>query len=74
MLNLEGGGGGSGAGDPMAIGSERHRRQIVDFIEAVQEGRPPLVDGPEARKAVEIIRAIYRSAQEGRAVALPLAE
>lgn len=74
MLNLEGGGGGSGAGDPMAIGSERHRRQIVDFIEAVQQGRPPLIEGPEARKAVEIIRAIYRSAQEGRAIDLPLAE
>ncbi|RIK38175.1 MAG: oxidoreductase [Chloroflexi bacterium] len=74
MLNLEGDGGGSGAGDPMAIGSERHRRQIVDFIEAVQQGRPPLVDGPEARKAVEIIRAIYRSAEAGRTVALPLNE
>jgi UDP-N-acetyl-2-amino-2-deoxyglucuronate dehydrogenase len=72
MLNLEGGGGGSGAGDPMAIGSERHRRQILDFVEAVQTGRPPLIAGPEARKAVEIIRAIYQSANEGRMVTLPL--
>lgn len=71
MLNLEGSGGGSGAGDPMAIGSERHRRQIVDFIEAVQHGRAPLVDGVEARKAVEIICAVYRSAREGRSVTLP---
>jgi predicted dehydrogenase len=74
MLNLEGSGGGSGAGDPMAIGSERHRRQIVDFIEAVQQGHSPLIDGAEARKSVEIIRAIYRSAAEGRVVALPLME
>ena len=74
MLNLEGTGGGSGAGDPMAIGSERHRRQIVDFIEAVRQGRPPLIDGAEARKSVEIIRAIYRSAADGKMVALPLAE
>jgi UDP-N-acetyl-2-amino-2-deoxyglucuronate dehydrogenase len=71
MLNLEAGGG-SGAGDPMAIGSERHRRQIADFIEAVREGRPPRVDGAEARKSVEIIRAIYQSAHEGRPVSLPL--
>ena len=56
----------------MAIGSERHRRQIVDFIEAVQTGRPPRVDGAEARKSVEIIRAIYQSAQEGRPISLPL--
>jgi UDP-N-acetyl-2-amino-2-deoxyglucuronate dehydrogenase len=74
MLALEGSGGGSGAGDPLAIGSERHRRQLVDFIEAIQQRRPPRIEGAEARKSVEIIRAIYRSAAEGRAVALPLVE
>jgi predicted dehydrogenase len=73
MLTLEAQGG-SGAADPMAIGSERHRRQIVDFIEAVQQRRPPMIDGAEARKSVEIIRAIYRSAAEGRLVTLPLEE
>lgn len=74
MLTLEGQGGGSGAADPMAIGSERHRRQIVDFIGAIREGRPPRIEGAEARKSVEIIRAIYRSAMEGRVVTLPLVE
>jgi UDP-N-acetyl-2-amino-2-deoxyglucuronate dehydrogenase len=74
MLALEGTGGGSGAGDPMAIGSERHRRQLVDFIEAIRAQRPPRIEGAEARKSVEIIRAIYRSAAEGRAVALPFVE
>lgn len=58
--------GGSGAGDPMAIGSEKHRRQLVDFIEAVEAGRPPKIDGAEARKSVEIVRAIYASAQSGK--------
>jgi predicted dehydrogenase len=71
MLNLEASAG-SGASDPMAIGYERHRRQIVDMIEAIRDGRPPAILGAEARRSVEIIRAIYRSAASGQAVELPL--
>jgi UDP-N-acetyl-2-amino-2-deoxyglucuronate dehydrogenase len=63
---------GSGATDPMAIGFEMHRRQIVDMIEAIRDGRPPAIQGAEARRSVEIIRAIYQSAELGRAVELPL--
>lgn len=65
---------GSGAADPMAIGSERHRRQYVDLIEAIQQQHPPRIEGAEARRSVEIIRAIYRAAQEQQPVTLPLAE
>jgi len=61
-----------GAADPADIGHEGHRRQIVDFIEALEQKRAPLVDGPEGRKAVEIILAIYESARTGQPVALPL--
>ena len=43
-------------------------------MKAIDEGGSPLVDGREGRKSVEIIRAIYRSAQTGQAVRLPLAE
>jgi predicted dehydrogenase len=63
---------GSGAADPMAIGFEKHRRQIVDMIEAIRTGRPPAIPGAEARAAVEIVRAIYRSAASGSLVKLPL--
>jgi predicted dehydrogenase len=73
LLQMDGGGG-SGAADPMAIGHERHRRQIVDFMQAIRQGQPPLISGLEARKSVEIIRAIYRSAAEQRPVALPFAD
>lgn len=65
---------GSGAADPMAIGYEMHRRQIVDMIGAIRENRPPMIEGAEARKSVEIILAIYRSAAENRLVTLPLSE
>ena len=66
--------GNSGASDPRGISHEGHRAQLADFLAAIDVGRPPLVDGREGRRAVEIIRAIYRSAQSQRPVHLPLAE
>ena len=59
---------GGGAGDPGAIAPDGHRKQFEDFLRALQTGGRPLVDGAEARKAVQIIEAIYRSARESRAV------
>jgi hypothetical protein len=32
----------------------------------------PAIDGPEGRRAVEIILAIYKSAETGKTVQLPL--
>jgi predicted dehydrogenase len=65
-------GGNSGASDPRGINHAGHRDQLIDFLQAIDAGRPPAVDGREGRKSVEIIRAIYLSAQTGRAVRLPL--
>ena len=62
----------SGASDPRGISHQGHRDQLADFLQAIDEGRPAAIDGREGRKAVEIIRAIYRSAETGRAVSLPL--
>jgi UDP-N-acetyl-2-amino-2-deoxyglucuronate dehydrogenase len=62
-----------GASDPKAIGIVGHQRQLEDFARAVASGRAPIVDGVEARKAVEIALAIYASASERRPVLLPLA-
>jgi len=70
MLNLETQQG-SGAADPTAIGYEMHRRQIVDLVEAIRTDRPAAIEGAEARKAVEIIRAIYLAASEQRVITLP---
>jgi len=61
----------AGASDPRGITHIGHRDQLVDFLQAIDAGREPLVDGREGRKSVEIIRAIYRSAQTGQVVALP---
>ena len=61
-----------GGADPKAIGHAGHRDQLADFLRAIDDGTTALVDGREGRKAVEIIRAIYRSARTGVAVWLPL--
>jgi predicted dehydrogenase len=59
-----------GSSDPSAISHVYHARQLTDFVQALESGRRPLVDGREGRRAVETIIAIYRSAQTGRPVEL----
>ena len=51
---------------PSQASPEPHAENIRDFVTAVREGRAPLVDGPEARKAIVVINALYQSEQEGR--------
>ena len=53
----------TGASDPMAIDYKAHKVQIEDMIEAILEDREPLVNGTEGKKALELILAIYRSAE-----------
>jgi len=60
------------ASDPAAISHAGHRAQIADLLDAIECGRPPVITGEEARKALELILAVYRSAREGREVSLPL--
>jgi UDP-N-acetyl-2-amino-2-deoxyglucuronate dehydrogenase len=59
-----------GASDPSAISHVGHARQLRDFVEAIQTGRAPKVDGREGRRAVEVILAIYESQKTGRVVAV----
>ncbi len=63
---------GGGAADPAAIGHHGHTRQFQDFVKAIKNDTKPAIDGPEARRSVEIILAIYKSAKTGKAVGLPL--
>jgi predicted dehydrogenase len=54
---------GGGVSDPKAISDTGHIRQIRDFVEALDNRRPPAIDAIEARKAVELVLAIYESAR-----------
>jgi UDP-N-acetyl-2-amino-2-deoxyglucuronate dehydrogenase len=56
---------GPGAGADPASLSMAHRDQIQDFVEAVREGREPLVNLEEGRKPLAIIQGIYESARTG---------
>jgi UDP-N-acetyl-2-amino-2-deoxyglucuronate dehydrogenase len=64
----------AGASDPRGITHIGHRDQLTDFLDAIDNARQPKVDGREGRKSVEIIRAIYRSAQSATVVTLPLVD
>jgi UDP-N-acetyl-2-amino-2-deoxyglucuronate dehydrogenase len=49
-----------------------HRRQLKEIFAALREGREPPISGEEARKAVEIVLGIYRSAANEERVTFPL--
>ncbi len=50
-----------------------HALQLQDFLQAIQQGREPLVNGEEGRKSLELMMAIYQSGRTGQLVSLPLA-
>ncbi|HNT37119.1 MAG TPA: gfo/Idh/MocA family oxidoreductase, partial [bacterium] len=54
------------AQDPKAVGIRGHMIQIQDLVNAVNENRDPMVTGEQARSAVDLILAIYKSSQTGR--------
>lgn len=57
-----------GTSDPMAITHEGHRRLVEDLVASLREGRPPMIPGSEARRAVSLVLSIYEAARSGRAV------
>ena len=63
---------GGGAADPSAIGHHGHTAQFTDVLKAIKTGKRPAIDGVEGRRSVEIILAIYKAAETGKAVELPL--
>ncbi|WP_149276789.1 Gfo/Idh/MocA family protein [Pareuzebyella sediminis] len=61
---------GSGSSDPTAIGHQHHKAVITDMIEAIDDMHPPMVEGKEARKAVAVITAIYKSSENEKMIYL----
>ncbi|MBC8158461.1 MAG: Gfo/Idh/MocA family oxidoreductase [Alphaproteobacteria bacterium] len=59
---------GGGAADPTAIDFRLHAAQFRNLMEHLDGKAELLVDAREARKAVEIILAIYESADTGKPV------
>ena len=51
---------------------EGPKNVIEDMIGVITEGKAPRVSGPEGRKSLEIVLAVYESAKKGAQVTLPL--
>ena len=63
----------SGASAPNHMTHQGHLRQIANLAAHLRTGSPLEVDGPEARKAVALILALYASAETGAPVRLAFA-
>jgi UDP-N-acetyl-2-amino-2-deoxyglucuronate dehydrogenase len=69
----EGAGGKGTASDPTAVTATGHTQHVIDLCGAIRDNREPEIPGSEARRAVEVIKAIYKSSREGGStVELPL--
>jgi len=71
---VEGEGGKGTAADPTAgLTATGHTHHIQDLAGAILEDREPEIGGSEARRSVEVIKAIYKSSRDGGAtIELPL--
>jgi predicted dehydrogenase len=70
MANKKSGGG--GAADPAAIGYAGHTKLFANMIATIDGKEKLVIDGPEGCRSVEIILAIYKSAETGQTIKLPL--
>lgn len=48
----------------------RHTDQILDFVEALAQDRPPTITGHDGRAALALVLAAYRAAASGREVSV----
>ncbi len=60
----------SASSHPAAVWGDAHRAQLADFIHCCRTGETPVVDARGARAAVELVLAVYQSAQTGQVVTL----
>lgn len=61
----------SGSSDPNAIGYQLHLEQWRLFLDSIEKGAKPIVDGATARKSVELIRGIYLSSKLNKKIEFP---
>jgi predicted dehydrogenase len=64
---------GESASSHLVSDATPHRRIFEDFLRALPEKTRPICDGREGRRSVELVRALYASAQTGSLVTVPAA-
>ena len=60
-----------GGADPMSFPNAHHRAVLTDFLDALDVGRRPRVDGREALKVHRLIEALLRTGNSGSTVTIP---
>lgn len=60
--------------DPPNVYGFGHTPLYADMAQAILQNRPPYIDGESGLRAVELVLAIYLSAQRGQPVNLPLSD
>lgn len=62
---------GGGAADPTAISHSNHTRIFAAFLEALENNTPFHLDAREARKAVQLVLALYQAGRDQKPVKFP---
>ncbi|MEM1601832.1 MAG: Gfo/Idh/MocA family oxidoreductase [Candidatus Bathyarchaeia archaeon] len=57
---------------PELVPATNHASLLRDFAKAIIENKEPAVNGPEGRRSLEVIMAIYESARSNRVISFPL--
>ena len=58
----------SGSTSHLVANCEGHRRQLEDFIRAIEDGVPVSCTGEDGLRAVRVICGVYKSAKEAKTV------
>lgn len=56
--------------DPMAVAADGHALIMEDMVKAIRQDREPVIPLSQARHAVEVVCAVYKSARTGRAITI----
>ncbi|OCA85970.1 hypothetical protein A8F94_14075 [Bacillus sp. FJAT-27225] len=59
-------------GEEIPAGRDDHFAPISDMISAIKNNREPVVNGVEARKSIELVTGIYKSASINQSVTFPV--
>ena len=54
----------------MANAENLHQPLVEDFLDAIREGRPPLIPVSDALKTNQLLDGIFKSAESGQEVLL----
>jgi UDP-N-acetyl-2-amino-2-deoxyglucuronate dehydrogenase len=61
---------GISASSPVIADASAHQRVLEDFLAAMQSGRKPRCDGPDGRRSLALVLAVYEASKSGSTISL----